>query len=49
MSDLLTFFLFALGLALIAVGAYLVWPPVGLIVAGGELVAVTVAYSRPSR
>lgn len=37
---------FFLGLLLVALGVALVSPPAGVVVAGVELVAVSVAYSR---
>jgi uncharacterized membrane protein len=49
MSDLLMLVVFVVGMILVAAGAWLVSPSAGLIVAGGEMVALVIAYSRPSK
>jgi hypothetical protein len=49
MEAVVAFVSFLLGAVLVAVGAYMVYPPAGLIVLGGALIVVELQYVRGVR
>jgi hypothetical protein len=49
MEAVVAFVSFLLGAALVSVGAYLIYPPAGLIVWGGTLIVISLQYVRGVR